>query len=108
MNFKVIEEYSLPKNEQTNYLKNLKSNFILKKIIRLLKTNKSLEIMKYNNKLKKRLNMNLNDYRENSKIEIELRITDFGYGKFINILDNEEDYYHIYFDNSNEKKNKLF
>ena len=40
-------------------LENIKSSFILKKIIDLIKKNKSLEIMKYNKKLQKRLNINI-------------------------------------------------
>ena len=95
------------KNDKTKDLVSLKSNFILKKIISLMKRNKSLEIMKYNKKLQKRLNISINDYRECSelfsKIEIELKIADNGYGKFINIPDNEKEYYHIYFDNSKEE-----
>ena len=44
-----------------------------------------------------------------SKIEIELKIGDNKYGQFINISDKDREYYHIYFDNSNEeiKSNKL-
>ena len=87
------------KNEQSNFLDNLKSNFILKKIITLITINKSLVIMKYNKKLQKRLNITINDYKECSKIEIELKIDDKVKGQFINIPDEEkEEYYHIYFD----------
>ena len=48
--------------------------------------NKSLEIIKYNKKLQKRLNLNIKDYKEYtelySSIEIELKF-DGLYGKFI-------------------------
>ena len=57
-------------NEPTKALNNLKSNFILKRIISLMKINKSLNIMRYNKKLQKRLNISINDYKECSKIEI--------------------------------------
>ena len=62
--------------------------------------------MKYNKKLQKRLNININDYRE---VEIELKLTDGKYGQFINIPKKDKEYYHIYFDNSNEeiKRNYL-
>ena len=38
-----------------------------------------------------------------SSIEIELKIVDNTYGEFINIPYEEEEYYHIYFDNSIEE-----
>ena len=69
--------------------------------------------MKYNQKLQKRLNLSINDYKEYSQlytpIEIELKPLKNKYGKFINVHDKEKEYYHIYFDNSNEeiKRNKL-
>ena len=89
---------------------NLKSFFIFKKIIEYMKKNKSLEIIRYNKKLQKRLNLNINDYKEYYQpIKIELKIVEDKYGKFINISDKEEEYYHIYFNNSNEeiKRNYL-
>ena len=78
-----------------------------------MKKKKLLEIMKYNKKLQKRLNLNINDYKEYSKlyssIEIELKLVDNNYGKFINIPDDDKEYYHLYFNNSNEeiKRNYL-
>ena len=69
--------------------------------------------MKYNKKLQKKLNININNYKEYpqlySSIEIELKLVDNKYDKFINISDKEKEYYHIYFDNSNEeiKRNYL-
>ena len=97
------------KNEQSNFLDNLKSNFILKKIITLITINKSLVITKYNKKLQKRLNITINDYKECSKIEIELKIDDKVKGQFINIPDEEkEKYYHIYFDKSKKETKKIY
>ena len=65
-----------------------------------MKKNKSLEIMKYNKKLQKRANLNINDYKEYfqlySSIEIELKLVDNKYGTFINIPDEEKEYYHIF------------
>ena len=90
-------------NKQKNEFDNLKSDFIFKKIISFIKINKSLVIMKYNKRLQKRLNININDYRESAKIEIELKLVDGKYGKFINIPDKDKEYYHIYFDNSNKE-----
>ena len=57
--------------------------------------------MIYNEKLQKRLNISLNDYKEySSKIEIELRLTDekwakYGkHDKFINVSYKDKKYYH--------------
>ena len=97
---------NISKNEQlkeSKNINNLKSDYFLIKIIEFLKTKKSLEIMKYNKKLQKRTNISINNYKDYSQlyssIEIELKIVN-RYGKFINILDEEKKYYHIYFDNS--------
>ena len=73
-----------------------------------MKKDKQLEIVKYNNKLKKRLNLSINDYIEYSQlyssIELELKPADNQYGKFINIKEEELEYFHIYFDTSNEEQ----
>ena len=54
---------------------NVKSNLILKKIFGYLSKVKSLEIIRYNNNLKKKLNINLDNYKDQTKIEIELEIS---------------------------------
>ena len=103
-------------NEKDNKFKsivdldNLKSDYFLQKLFDSLKKNKSLNITKYNKKLQKRLKLSFNDYKEFSqlytKVEIELKLVDKKSGKFINILDENEKYYHIYFDNSEEEIKK--
>ena len=94
---------NISSNEQKTEFENLKSDFIFKKIISFMKRNKLLNIMKYNKKLQKRLNISINDYKEYSEIEIELKLADGKYGEFININKEDKEYYHIYFDNSNEE-----
>jgi len=47
------------KSKSKIYLENIKSNFIFKKTLEYMKKNKSFEIMKYNKKLQKRLNLKL-------------------------------------------------
>ena len=74
-------------------------------------TKKKFEIVKYNKRIQNRLNLNVKDYKEYSEtftqIEIEIISTRGIYGKFININENDELYYHIYFnDNKEEIKNK--
>ena len=90
-------------------LKNLKSNYVFQKVFNNLTKKKSLEILKYNNKTKQRLNLNINDYKKYceiySSIEIEIRAKNKEKFKFINIKESEKKYYHIYF-NDNEKEIK--
>ena len=91
-----------------NYkLENLKGVYFLQRIFDNMKKNKYLNIIKYNKKLQKRLNLSIDDYKEYSQlyspIEIELNLVDNKFGKFINISDNDKEYYHIYFDNLKEE-----
>ena len=91
--------------ESNNNFNNIKSKYILKKIFDNLEMNKLLRIIIYNKKLQKRLNISVEDYNKCfSSIEIEILPCMNKYGKFINIL-NEEDklYYHIFFNNKNEE-----
>ena len=94
----------------------LESKFFVKEIFGLMKKHKSLNIVKYNKKLQNLLKFNINDYKENSRlyssIIIELKLDDNIKREndiFINIPDEEKDYYQIYFDNSNTeiKRNYL-
>ena len=97
------------KDIMINILKNLKSNFIFRKIYDNINKKNLLEIIKYNKKLQTRLNITFNDYKEYSEnyssIVVEIKPAKNSYfGKFINIRENEE-YYHIFFnDNNNEIK----
>ena len=79
---------------------NIKSKYICKKIFNLLKERKSLEIIKYNKNIKKRLDINTNNYKEYSEkyssIEIEIKTINNKYDKFINIQKKEENFI-IYF-----------
>ena len=57
--------------------------------------------------------LSVNDYKDCSQlyspIKIELKLVENYYGKFINIPNKQEEYYHIYFDNLNKeiKRNYL-
>ena len=73
-----------------------------------MKKNKLLLIVKYNIKLQNRLNLSIEDYKEYSSIEIELKLVDNEYGIFINISYKDKEYYHIYFDNSNEEIKRCY
>ena len=94
-------------------LKNIKNDYFLMKVFNNLKKKNSLEMVKYNKKIKERLNININDYKEYSEtyssIEIELVPVKDAFGKFININEEDKFYYHIYFNNNKEeiKRNYL-
>ena len=90
-----------------NILQNLKSDYFIQKFFDYIHKRKSLEIIKYNKNIQKRMNININDYKEYSEkyssIEIEIKPMENKYGDFIYIKDEDEDYYHIYY-NDNKKE----
>ena len=97
------------KPESKDIFKNIKSDYILKKLFYYLLKNKSLDIIKYNNNIKKRLNINIKDYKDYEKyleiyspIEIEIKTVNNEVGKFINMKENEK-YFHIYFNDNKEE-----
>ena len=106
-------ELSDAKTESKDIFKNLKSNYIFKKLFHILLKKKSLDIIKYNNNIKERMNISIKDYKEYpeiySPIEIEIKPVKNKYGKFINIDEENEIYYHIYFNDNKEeiKRNYL-
>ena len=99
------ENEEINQNESTNIFEKLKCDFFLEKLFINLHKKKSFELIKYNNKIKKRLHLNTNSYKEfcqlYSSIEIEIILKKDIYGKFINIKGDDK-YYHIYFDNNKE------
>ena len=50
-------------NSKVN-LENLKSDYFIQKICDNINKKKSMEIVKYNKKLQKRVNLNITDYKE--------------------------------------------
>ena len=112
-------EYGKALNDKDNQnnilnakLENLKSDYFLEKLYDNILKKKTLEIVKYNKNIQNRLSINIKDYKEYSEtftsIEMEIIPRKNIYGRFINIInENDELYYHIYFnDNINEIKNK--
>ena len=114
MDFVIISKEDIFKQRKPkDVFKNLKSDYFLIRVFDIIKKNKSLEIIKYNKTLQKRMHLNINDYKEYSQsyssIEIEIKITSNEqgkYGKFINISDESKKYYHIYIDKSKEELKK--
>ena len=89
---------------------NLKNDYFLQLLFSNLKRERTLNIVKYNKNIKKRINININDYKEYSEIysliEIEIKTANNSYGKFINICNRDEKYYHIFFNNNNKEEIK--
>ena len=90
-------------------IENIKSRYILSKIYDNMTKKKKLQIVKYNKRIQNRINLSVKDYKEYSEtftpIEIEIIPRKDKYGKFINIDNKDELYYHIYF-NDNKKEIK--
>ena len=106
---------NIKNTNQKLLFENLKSDYILIKVLRILPKYKSLDIVKYNKRLQKRVHFDINDYKEYSQlytpIEVELKLVDKNDDaneKFINISDEDKEYFHIYFNNSNEEIKRFY
>ena len=85
-------------------LKKIRSKYIIMRIFENLKQIKLLDIIHYNKKCQKLMNIKLKDYKyEFLNIEIEVIPKENKYGQFINFL-NEN--IHIYFNDDNEEIKK--
>ena len=93
-------------------LNNLKSDYFIQKFFGIINRKKSLEIIKNNKNIQKRLNVDINDYinysKKYSSIVVEIKPFAEKYGKFINITRNDTKYYHIYFDDKKERIKRNF
>ena len=49
--------------KSANRYENIKANYFLEKVFNNLKKGKTLNIVKYNKSIKKRINLNINDYK---------------------------------------------
>ena len=97
----LVSEGNANKNhiKSINKFMKIRADYFLRLLFNNLETKKSLYIAKYNKNIKKRLNININDYKEYSEkyssIEIEIKPVNNKYVKFINIKKENEKYYHI-------------
>ena len=107
--------------ERPNQLENIKGTFFLQKMFDNILKNKYLGIIKYNKNFQKRMNLNINDYKEYSEkytpIELEIIPTKERIQKFINVkkgdldysqvvkdtIKEDEKYFHIYFNDNKEE-----
>ena len=107
------KQQELNKKESKALIQNITCDYFLQDLFEFLTQKKSLDIVKYNNNMKKRIEIHINDYKEYSQnyssIEIEIIPANNKYGRFINYKKEEEIYYHIYFNNNKEeiKRNYL-
>jgi len=100
---KIIKDKKIKLKKDKCILNNINSKYILEIIFNDLAKNKTLKIVKHNKKIKDRLEITNNDYKEYSQIKIEIIPAPNVYGKFINIPIDEEKYFYIYFDNNKER-----
>ena len=95
-----------------NQLKNVKSHYSLKIIFEYMPKRKSLETIRYNKNIQKRINININHYKAyseeySSSIELDIIPVKGEYGKFIDIKEEDKKYFHIYFNDNKKKKLKI-
>ena len=86
----------------------IKSNFILKKVIDHLPRHKLLKLINHSKKVQNRLNKNINDYKnEFYKIIIEIIPLEYSKGKILYSTKQNRSHYHIYLnDDKVETKRK--
>ena len=84
-----------------NQLKKVKSDYFIQKFFGYMPKRKSLETVRYNKSIQKRINININHYKayseEYSSIELDIIPMKGEYGKFININKEDKKFFHIYF-----------
>ena len=100
---KKMPSHQLTNQRSKDIFQNVKSKYILLKIFENISRRKSLDIIRYNNQIKNRINIKIKDYEESTLIEIEIIPVKNKYGPFINIKKEDEKYYHIYFDDNTEE-----
>ena len=104
------ESQSNSKVNSNNKFRELKSDFFLKLLLNFIPKIKSLQLVKYNKHMQKRIDININNYKEYSEIyssiEIEIIPIKDKYGNFIKIKEEDKKYYHIYFNNNKEEEIK--
>ena len=102
---KEIEKSNIIKSK--NKLTNIKSDYFIRKVFDIIQKRISFEIIKYNTNIQKRLNININNYKEFcenfSSIDLEIIPNQNKYGYFIRINEENKKYFHIYFNDNKEE-----
>ena len=94
---------------EKNILMKVRQKRILQQIFNNLSLDKYLNIIRYNKHIKKKVEINIDDYKnEYFKIKIEIIPVGYEFGTFINMF-HKESYYHIYINDSTKesKGNKI-
>ena len=95
-------------NSINDKISKIRSKYILQKIYYYLQKKNTLEIVKYNKKIKNKINIKNKDFevfsQTYSSIKIGIIHTKNKYGTFINIKKEEQKYFHIFF---NEEKEEI-
>ena len=95
---KLVSKEKDVKNQKKSLeiINKLKADYFLQKVFNNLEIKRTLNMVKYNKKLKKRIN--IKDYKEYSEkyssIEIEIKPVNNECVNFINIKNEEQEYYH--------------
>ena len=111
-NLLLKENGEISQMKSKNKYGNLKNDYFLQKVFNNVERKKLLNIVKYNKNIKKRINININDFKEYSEkyssIEIEIKLVNNKYSKFVNIKDEEIKIIKIIIDYKIEFFEKLF
>ena len=72
---------------------------------------KSLETIRYNKSIQKRINININHYKvcfeTKTSIELDIIPMKVEYGRFLCIKKEDKKFFHIYFNDNKKKKLKI-
>ena len=90
-----------------NKLRKLKSDYFIQKFFGCLTERKSLETIRYNKSIQKRINININHYKAYSEKYSSIdKIPMKGERcNFINIKEEDKKYFHIYLNDNKKKRN---
>ena len=100
-----VEEQGQSKlNDSNDQIRNLKSDFFIQLFFGYLTERKSLETIRNNKSIQKRIGININHYKayseKYSSIELDIIPIKGKCGKFININQEDKKYFHIYFNDN--------
>jgi surface protein len=107
------EKIEEKKEFQKCYIRDIKSDFFIERVFNNLSTRRKLVIIKYNKKTQNCLNIKIYDYKQFSEnktsIIIEIIPIKNDEGEFIKKWkEDEESYYHIYFDDDKIEKKRNY
>ena len=103
---KVEEQRQSKLIDSNNKLRKMKSDYFIQKFFWYVTERKSLEKIRYNKSIKKRIHINISHYKAYYEtIELDIIPMKGESGKFININEEDKKYFHIYFNDNKKKRN---